>query len=203
MNAVTESAPQDESSPLLRSARDYTRFVSRRETVSGKDLIVLDGLFSETYVATIYDYLRSRPYKLNDIDSAETDYARHWKHEFPLESGPPPRATIVGMIHSFFGPTQVLKRSHSNLTLYGDVQFPHRDSKDGITAVYFANATWKPEWMGETTFHDDAGEPLYAVAPRPGRVVLFQGSIMHRAGVATRECFEPRITLAFKFLPIE
>lgn len=204
MNQATESISKEyRPLPPQRGSIDFTRFVTRRERVAGKDLIVLDRLFSETYIGTLYDFLRSRAYKLNDIDSAATAYSRHWKHEFAVEKSPPPRATVVALVQSLFGPTQVLRRCHSNLTLYGELQFPHTDSRAGVTAVYYANAEWKPGWMGETTFYDDAGEPLYTVAPRPGRIVVFQGSILHRAGMTTRECFEPRVTLAFKFLPDE
>jgi hypothetical protein len=200
MNEATESIPQDHRAPQ-RGPIDFTRFVTRRERVSGKDLIVLDRLFSATYIGALFEFLRSRSYKLDDIDSAATAYSRHWKHEFAVEKSPPPRATVVALVHSFFGRTQALRRCHSNFTLYGELQFPHTDSPDGITAVYYANAAWRANWMGETIFCDDAGEPLYTVAPRPGRIVIFQGSILHRAGMSTRECFEPRITLAFKFLP--
>jgi hypothetical protein len=44
-----------------------------------------------------------------------------------------------------------------------------------ITALLFANAVWERDWGGETIFFEEDGEALYAVAPTPGRVVLFRG----------------------------
>ena len=99
------------------------------------------------------------------------------------------------------GGTYRLARVHSNLHLYGDLQFPHLDLKGGVTAVYFANPEWEEKWQGETIFYDDRREPLYALAPRPGRLAVFQADILHRAGVPSRECFRPRISVAFKFVP--
>ena len=53
--------------------------------------------------------------------------------------------------------------------------------------------------QGETVFYDRAGEPFHAVAPKPGRLLLFDGGIVHRGGVPSRKCFEPRLSVAFKF----
>jgi hypothetical protein len=45
----------------------------------------------------------------------------------------------------------------------------------------------------------DGGEARHTVAPRPGRLVIFDGALVHRVGVPSRECYVPRITVAFKF----
>jgi hypothetical protein len=36
------------------------------------------------------------------------------------------------------------------------------------------------------------------VSPRPGRVVVARGAILHRGTVPTRACYEERLTLAYK-----
>ena len=92
-----------------------------------------------------------------------------------------------------------LQRMHCNTHLYGDVPHAHTDSTPGVTALYIANPRWEANWMGETIFCNDDGEPLYAVIPKPGRLLVFSGDIIHRGGVPSRECFEPRISIAFKF----
>ena len=74
------------------------------------------------------------------------------------------------------------------------------DIVPGVTALYFANPEWQDDWQGETVFYDRAGEPFHAVAPKPGRVLVFDGGIVHRGGVPSRKCFEPRLSVAFKFL---
>ena len=52
---------------------------------------------------------------------------------------------------------------------------------------------------GETIFYDHAGEPHTAVAPRPGRVLVFPADVVHRGGVPSRKCFSARLSVAFKF----
>jgi len=89
------------------------------------------------------------------------------------------------------------------MILYGDSLNPHQDLKEGYTLLYYANtnAGWDPrKCQGETIYYTPDDDPLYAVAPREGRVVLFEGDIRHRAGAPGRECFEPRVTLALKFI---
>jgi hypothetical protein len=54
--------------------------------------------------------------------------------------------------------------------------------------------------MGETIFYDLQAEPIYAVFPKPGRVVVFAADILHRGGIPSRECAEARRSLVFKFL---
>jgi hypothetical protein len=130
----------------------------------------------------------------------------HWKSEFVLKELPE-----GPFIRSFFSHVQSiteqlfpehplnLDRAYCNSNLYGDHQYPHPDARSGVTALYFANSVWKTNWMGETLFYDDAGEPVYAVIPKPGRLVVFAANIVHRGGVPSRECFEPRLSVAFKF----
>jgi hypothetical protein len=57
--------------------------------------------------------------------------------------------------------------------------------------------------MGETIFYDSHSEPVYAVLPMPGRVVVFGADILHRGGVPSRECVEAKRSLAFKFLNLD
>jgi SM-20-related protein len=92
-----------------------------------------------------------------------------------------------------------LARVHSNLHLYGDMQFPHTDEPGGVTALYYANPEWDENWLAETIFYDENREPTYAVAPKPGRLAVFDADILHRAGVPSRQCYVSRISVAFKF----
>ena len=70
---------------------------------------------------------------------------------------------------------------------------PHTDLKDGFTLLYYANpsAGWDPrKCQGETIFYTGDDDPLYAIAPREGRIVLFEGNgnVCHRAGITIDEC---------------
>ena len=182
----------------------FERHVTRRLLVDERSLVVLDGLFDDRDVAALYDFLRALPYRLNDIDAEETAYSRHWKAEFPIEMAegmPLFRSCVQAALDLSRSRALRLNRVHANLHLYGDMQFPHVDLAGGVTALYYANPEWKESWLGETVFYDQAHEPLHTVAPKPGRLAIFDGDIVHRAGVPSRECFEPRISVAFKFVP--
>jgi len=178
--------------------------VSRDVRVGGRRLVVIDRFLSPRAAKGLHELASRRTYRLNDFDSDATAYSRHWKDEVPVEEAASSGlyAAIVDLARSLF-PARglVLNRIHYNLHQYGDVQFAHQDSSgDGVTALLFVNQRWEPSWMGETVFYEDETEPSVVVLPRPGRIAVFEGAILHRAGVAQRECFEPRISLALKML---
>jgi len=185
--------------------RDVTHLVTRRESIGNKQLIVLDNLFPQEDVGAVFDFLRKMPFRLNDIDTAATAHVRHWKADLPvpMARSSPVFGKCIELAHELipYPKTLTLQRVYANLNLHGDIQFEHIDCREGVTALYFANAEWDAKWMGETVFCDDNWEPKHLVAIRPGRLALFHGNIPHRGGVPSRECYLPRITVAFKFEP--
>ena len=177
--------------------------VTRRIAIGSKSLVVLDGLFSPSAVASLFQFLERVPYRLNDFDSTETAYARHWKADLPVDlpSAMPELGTCLRIARETFrSDALTLQRLHANLHLFGDAQFPHTDLSGGVTALYYANPEWREDEFGETVFYDDAREPSWTVAPRPGRLAVFDADIVHRAGVPSRACYAPRISVAFKFV---
>ena len=40
---------------------------------------------------------------------------------------------------------------------------------------------------------------MYAVAPKPGRVVVFRGAMTHQVGTPTKHCELARLTTVFRF----
>lgn len=181
--------------------------VARRHDVAGRAIIVLDDLFDGSFIRIMYHFFNRLRFGLSDYDSEETKSVLHWKHEFDLTE-PPVMPLLQEFIKricqtsmdSYPSSELHLERMHCNMHLYGDVQHAHTDLVPGVTTLYFANPEWKTEWMGETVFCGDDGEPLYAILPKPGRLVIFDGSIVHRAGVPSRYCLQPRVSIAFKFL---
>jgi len=179
--------------------------VTTRE-LDGQQLHVIDGLFRPDVVRVVFEILKRLAFTLSDYDSEETAYLRHWKAEF--EGGYHKSNPVLTMWHdaivkkaleTFPRRRLAIGRIHCNNHLYGDLQHTHTDIVPGVTALYFANPEWQEDWQGETVFYDRAGEPFHAVAPKPGRLLLFDGGIVHRGGVPSRKCFEPRLSVAFKF----
>jgi len=178
--------------------------VTRRVEINGMQLLVVDGLFTDADIRSLYRFLRDLPYQLDDVASDETSYAKHWKADFPpaLAEGTPVLRDCIRTARALLvGDRYRLDRCYTNMILYGDFQGPHTDPPDGITALYYANPEWKENWLGETIFYDEERQPVHAVGVRPGRLAIFHSDIVHRAGVPSRECFEPRLSVAFTFVP--
>lgn len=174
--------------------------------VGERRLFVVDGLFRPNVVKMLHGILMQQPFTMSDYDNNATEHIRHWKAEFPVASfdtNPLLRSwrdsVVARTAELFAGTTLDLVRVHANSHLFGDHQHAHYDFRPGVTALYFANPDWDKDWQGETIFYDAADEPHLALAPRPGRLVVFDGGILHRGGVPSRTCFAARISVAFKF----
>jgi len=174
--------------------------------LDGQCIHVVDRLFGLDIVRVVFETFKRLAFTLSDYDSDETAYLRHWKVEFENDyfKANPVLAlwhdAIVKRTRETFPSRRLaIGRIHCNNHLYGDLQHAHTDIAPGVTALYFANPEWQEDWQGETVFYDRAGEPFHAVAPKPGRLLLFDGGIVHRGGVPSRKCFEPRLSVAFKF----
>lgn len=91
-------------------------------------------------------------------------------------------------------------RCYANAHTFGVEGYPHVDSRKpgNYTTIFYINPVWKPEWAGETIFMNDLGDIAHAVLPKPGRMVLFDGRIIHAARAVTRICPAMRVTLMFK-----
>ncbi|MEO7247814.1 MAG: 2OG-Fe(II) oxygenase [Novosphingobium sp.] len=167
---------------------------------------VIDGMFDAGMVAILHESFRRLPFKCDEYDTEETRHLPHWKFEFDLaaiDANPLLRnfrTMICAQVECLYPDRRLsLQRIHCNNHAYGDQQNAHQDIARGVTALYIANAAWQDDWWGETLFYDERGEPVLAVAPKPGRVILFAGEIVHRGGVPSRLCFEQRLSVAFKF----
>lgn len=93
-----------------------------------------------------------------------------------------------------------LVRCYANAHTFGVEGYPHTDSRTpgNYTTICYVNPVWKPEWAGETIFLNDMGDIAHAVLPKPGRVVVFDGRIVHAARGLSRICPAMRVTLMFK-----
>jgi hypothetical protein len=97
------------------------------------------------------------------------------------------------------------QRAYVNCSVHGDGYYMHRDCEPAdrhVTALYYANPQWHPDWGGETIYYNDDEDAELAVLPRLGRLVIARGAILHRGTVPTRICYEERYTLAYKLTAI-
>ena len=174
-----------------------------RLMISGRELFICDNFIAPTMVADIGRDLKTMPFVRQEksrIDvaglasSADIDAALLPSDPFFLRL----RAVAEKMF-----PGEVLhdQRAYVNSAVYGDSYYIHRDCPEGsknVTVLYYANLIWQPDWGGETIFYKDDNDAVLAVSPRPGRLVISRGAILHRATVPTQDCYEPRLTIAYK-----
>jgi len=92
-----------------------------------------------------------------------------------------------------------------NCLPYGDLLTTHQDGSPGasLTGLYFGNPEWQTSWQGGLILCDPAGDSLYAILPRPGRIALFPGGIPHRTGAPSRACYTNRLTIGHKFMAVK
>ena len=93
---------------------------------------------------------------------------------------------------------QVLSHVYGASMRYGDQTQIHRDidCPDCMTFLYYGNSYWDPSWGGETIFFDDNQSAMFAVTPKPGRLVLFNAQLFHRTGIPMRDCPSHRYAMS-------
>lgn len=96
---------------------------------------------------------------------------------------------------------QKLNNVYAASMRYGDHSRIHKDygCPNCVTFLYYGNLHWDPNWGGETIFYNDRMDALYAVTPKPGRLVAFNAQIFHRTGVPARDCSSSRYGLSAFF----
>ena len=112
----------------------------------------------------------------------------------------------------------ILKRAYVNISRFGDEDRIHIDGKSsssGLTAIVYLSGKWKITWGGQTNFYtkftekanlpnDDEteyeNEIIRSVIPKQNRVVIFNSTIPHSAGIISKTCLENRYACVFKIL---
>jgi SM-20-related protein len=173
--------------------------------VSGRRIFLYDEILQPEHIDRIHTTVSAMRFCRTESDQADTkevrtfaaDVTGQWVAEEPLFP------VIAALVHALF-PRDDLQpyRAYINCIVYGDSAYPHRDcapDRKDVTALYYVNREWPRTWCGETIFFEDNGDPRIAIAPCPGRLVIFEGAIEHRVGVPSRDCYVERLTLAYKF----
>lgn len=179
---------------------------SRVHNLSGRHLKVFDGVLEQSWIQSVHRWFFQLPFRRIDVDTMSTLHSRHWVNSFSpvnrfVNSVAVFRLVVEIALSASPDRPAMLRRIDAYSATYGDLPLPHRDTghEDGLTAVLYANVEWSGLWMGETVFYDTDEEATILVPPRPGRLIVFDSSLLHRAGAPSRECSESRYTLVFRF----
>jgi len=95
-----------------------------------------------------------------------------------------------------------LDKVYANGQTHGLSGEMHQDVAGGDgtwrTFLYYACPHWKPEWGGNTVFHNPTTGELQMIYPTPNLGVLFDSELWHQGQEPTRACYELRVTIAWK-----
>ncbi len=173
--------------------------------ISGRELFLCDGFVDPTFVTKIATIVKTLHYQRKEKS----------RPDLPALAASADIADAALRVDPFFlrlrqvaeqmFPGEVLRdqRAYVNSSVFGDMYYAHRDCsahRKHVTILYYVNLNWQIDWGGETIFYDDDNEAQLVVMPRPGRMVISRGAILHRGTVPTRACHEERYTIAYKLL---
>ena len=88
-------------------------------------------------------------------------------------------------------------RAYCNAWKSNEPSFPHIDACH-TTCLIYVNIDYDLKYGGETIFYTEDKDAQYAVTPKPGRAVFFDGNILHRASSFNHLYNDYRHTIAYK-----
>lgn len=172
--------------------------------IEGRRLSVFDGLLAAPDLARLCDALDRSGYTRSEIARPDTADYRHWATEIPpaaLGAMPLFAPSMAAVAAHDAAHRYRVYRSYVNVSHFGDMLFTHTDCLPGaheLTALWYVCERWDHEWGGETMFYDSANDARAAVTPKPGRLAVFDGDLLHAGRPPSRICHVPRYTLALK-----
>jgi hypothetical protein len=191
---------------MRKALSSSSDIVVGRRSLEGRELLIVDGLFKPDFIKMLHVFAKRWSFRQAGYDTKETEQVRHWRHDFiPEDFTTNPvleawrrqvEAKTAELCPAEMGSfDQAYCTSHG----YGEYQHIHYDRSAGVTVIYYVNAEWDPDWQGETLFFDHSQDAHYAVAPQPGRLLMFPSSLLHRGGVPSRMCTERRLVMVLKY----
>lgn len=176
--------------------------------IEGMPVIVADGLLPDEQTRRLFNWLNGSSFTRSEAARPDTQAFLHWAFNIATEDCRklplyPQTARAISEYLPELGPHR-LYRAYCNLCTYGDMLFTHTDAQpgeQGLTALWYIAPQWDPEWGGETLLFDAAGDPVFVIGFKPGRLAIFDGRILHAGRPPNRVCVLPRLTFALKFAP--
>lgn len=191
------------------AVQDWREVIPATRTIEidGRLLRVYDGLIALEDVRQLTNALMAGAFVCDEVARPDTYGARHWQLGISgaVVQRLPVYQPTLDALHDFPQRSGYrIQRVYCNCSTYGDMLFTHTDVQDGkrgVTALWYVAPKWDVEWGGETMLYDRNHDAVACVTPRPGRLAIFDGTILHAGRPPNRVCYAPRYTLAFKFEP--
>ncbi|MCH9687821.1 MAG: 2OG-Fe(II) oxygenase [Deltaproteobacteria bacterium] len=173
--------------------------------VSGRKVLVFDGLFDERRIANFCHVLMQLPYERRESFDGELNAILDNEAFMAAPFLYPVLCELLAEHRSGLEIPERTELSHVYAAATGRGEQPqiHMDleSPDALTFLYYGNACWRRDWQGETVFYDAEGQAAVVVSPRPGRLVMFHSNIAHRGGAPHRDAPTFRYAVSAFYYP--
>jgi SM-20-related protein len=174
-----------------------------KKTVSGREIFICDGVVDDQTVLRIGKFIKTLSYQRSERSRPDLPVSGAAAEIAPDIYTKDPFFIEMRRLGEDMFPSELFEfeRVYVNSSVHGDTYYAHRDCDEvsrNITVLYYGNLAWHADWGGETLFFNDKQDAEVAVTPRPGRLVVSRGAILHRGGVPSRVCDEQRLTIACK-----
>lgn len=175
----------------------------RKSLIAGRELYVCDDMVEPLMVQQIGTLVKTLHYVRKEKSRPGVPGLAAVS-DIPIQriAGDPFLRALRQVVERLFANEQFTdQRAYVNCSTYGDTYYIHRDCaphEQHVTALYYANIEWQGDWGGETIYYNEDGDAEIAITPRPGRLVIARGAVLHRGNVPSRNCYEERYTLAYK-----
>lgn len=182
----------------------------RRESIGERTILVCDGAITHTECSLFLETMKVGTFSRTQCPSRDNLQFRHWVRDLKIkqvEKLSLYQVTTDLIAREYPDKPYQCERAQVDMVSYGDVIPAHRDSEpdemDVLSAQWYICNYWDVDWGGETLFFNDASDACVVVSPRPWRLVLFDGALLHAARSPSRNCFEPSMALTLKFVCYE
>jgi Rps23 Pro-64 3,4-dihydroxylase Tpa1-like proline 4-hydroxylase len=176
----------------------------------GKKIYVFDDLFELEWRTHAYEFVKNSMFTV--VGARDQGDIHYSEHQYLHSKYSPEDVERFGIVQSIKDEkllsliTGKEMRPHFgavvNLSIPLDTYFVH--SHKNTTMLYYANIRWREDWGGETLFFtEDMSEVVYTSVYKPGRVIVFDGSIPHTIRPQSRYAPQYRFTFALWLNPGE
>lgn len=178
--------------------------LTKKNITNDQNIIIIDDLFSKDELTKIYITTASSNYKLWFVDNGtkESEYKflqAHYKADDFIHSNLGSR--LKKLTSNLTEKEYNLERAFAMCLRYGDNDYYHQDyfnKGTGLSLVLYTNTEWDSNW-GEGVFFEISDSIYRAFSVKPGRILIFDGTLKHKAGVPSRHSPVAKISLNLRF----
>ena len=172
-------------------------------TSSNKMIRVYDDYISFFHIEKFYNFIRQSKFMISGADGVLSTYKNQVYSTYSTQD-----LISLGMLDTdifkklreeFSLDRKEIKQIRVNCSTFSEDNTIHCDNH-GLTFLYCVNPVWDISWSGHTVFlSDDLKESEYLSLYKPGRIVLFDGTIPHLILTPTHKAVDKRLSFVIQY----